>query len=287
MAEWLLEARTSGVVVEEPDGPPAELTDRVVLITAFPGETDVESVVRKLRSLGRELAARSGIDAALTVETRLIKPEELASFLAPSFRPLELIKGLWVVSSEDDEAASLIPPGVRTISLIPALAFGTGRHPTTRLAARMAEDWLTRPSRPPEPRVIDLGTGSGLLAMAAVLLGAAWAVGVEKDRLAVENARRNVELNGLAQQVALVAADLKALKTGPWADLLIANLDRDHFLMGSEGLTGWLAPGGAMVASGVLVEHEGLVLDALEAAGLKVVERVTDETWVAFTLERG
>lgn len=287
VSEWLLEEKTSGVVVEEPYGSPVEPTDRVVLITAFPGETDIESVIRKLRLLGRELATRSGIDAALTVETRLIKPEKLASFLAPSFQPLELLKDLWVVPSEGEGATALIPPGARTIELIPALAFGTGRHPSTRLAARMAQSWLSRPSRPPNPRVLDFGTGSGLLAIAAVLLGAAWAVGVEKDRLAVENARRNVELNGLARRVSLVAADLKALRAAPWADLLIANLDRDHFLIGSEGLTRWLAPGGAMVVSGVLLEHEEPVLDGLQSAGLSVIERATDETWVAFTVERG
>jgi ribosomal protein L11 methyltransferase len=134
--------------------------------------------------------------------------------------------------------------------------------------------------------VVDLGTGSGLLAIAAALRGASWVVAVDKDRLALENARRNVEENGLAQRVALVESDLKAMPGRPWADLVIANLDRDHFLLSSANLARWLAPGKSMVASGVLDEHEGLVLGAFQEAGLEVKERVRESSWVAFVLDR-
>lgn len=284
VAEWLLAEQTSGVIIEEADGEMPSPLERVSLISAFSAETDVETVVMKLRSLGRDLSARSGLDERLTVETRLIAPEELDALLAPSFRPVELTDGLWVLPAGDEEAALAVPAGAQVIRLHPGLAFGTGQHPSTRLAARLSFAWHERWDRPKGPRVLDLGTGSGLLAIAAVLWGAARAVGVDKDPFALENARRNVEENGLAQKVALVASDLSTMPGRSWADLLIANLDRDHFLGSSVELARWLAPGGSMVASGILVEHEEPVLGAFHEADLTVEERATEGSWVAFLL---
>lgn len=286
VAEWLLDGRTSGVLVEEGDGETAGPAEAVTLITALPAEADVESVVDQLQAMGRTLAERSGLQETLSVETRLIAPERLEALLAPSFKPVELTGGLWVVPAEGAGVPEDIPPGVTTIRLIPGLAFGTGSHPSTRLAARLAAAWFGRLPGERAPRVLDLGTGSGLLAIAAAQWGAALVVGVEKDRMALENAQRNAALNDVGAKVAFVAADLTAMEPRAWADLLVANLDRDHFLLGSDRLAGWLASGGAMVASGVRVEHEGPVLWAFESAGLAVVERADEGPWVAFLTER-
>ena len=284
VAEWLLDGRASGVLIEE-DGGLVGLAGRVSLITAFPSGTDMESLVEQLRALVGEMASRSGLDEELAIETRSIDPEHLQALLAPSFRAVELDEGLWVAPAEGEGEAGEIPPGAVTIRLIPGLAFGTGRHASTRLAARLCASWFGRRAGRDAARVLDLGTGSGVLAIAACLWGGEPVVGVERDLLALENARRNAALNGFDARIAFVAADLTALVTRPWADLLVANLDRDHFLQGAENLSGWLAPGGAMVASGVLKEHEGVVGSAFERAGLAVVERTSEENWVAWALE--
>jgi ribosomal protein L11 methyltransferase len=286
IAEWLLEERTSGVLVEDGDGELAGPAGRVTLITALPDEADVASVVEQLRALGRSLAARSGLKEGLSVKTRPIEPEQLEALLAPSFKPLELAGGLWVVPAHDDGAEGDVPPGSTTIQLIPGLAFGTGSHPSTRLAARLAAAWFDRLPGGSGPRVLELGTGSGLLAIAAALRGASLVVGVEKDLMALENARRNAALNGVGPNVAFIAADLTTMEPRGWANLLLANLDRDHFQRGSDRLAGWLEKGGAMVASGVRVEHEGPVLESLRAAGLAIVERADEGPWVAHLAER-
>ncbi|MFQ6671717.1 MAG: 50S ribosomal protein L11 methyltransferase [Candidatus Tectimicrobiota bacterium] len=286
VAEWLLDDRTSGVLIEEGDGEAVGPTQRVALITALPHEADVELLVEQLHALGQNLAACSGLEEALTVETRLIAPAHLEALLAPSFQPVELTSGLWVIPANDDEAAEGIPSGAETIRLAPGLAFGTGRHPSTRLAARVAASWFSRWSHPTGPRVLELGTGSGLLAIVAARWGAAVVFGVEQDPIALANAQRNVALNDLGSRIAFVAADLTTMEPRPWADLLLANLDRDHFLLGSKRLAGWLRPQGAMVASGVLAAHEGPLLWALEEAGLAVVERADESVWVAVLAER-
>jgi ribosomal protein L11 methyltransferase len=286
VAEWLLAEKTSGVLIEEGDGGPLGPEDRVSLVTALPSEADLELVVARLHTLGEELAARSGLDETLNVETRPIAPKELERLLAPSFRPVELAAGLWVVAAGDEREPDDLPSEATRIRLIPALAFGTGQHPSTRLAACLMASWFGRQSTPRTPRVLDLGTGSGLLAIAAALWGAAWVVGVEKDLLAAENARRNVDQNGLSSRVGLVAGDITTMAASPWADLVIANLDRDHFSGGAEKLAGWLAPGGSVVASGFLADHEEPVAEAFRKANLTVAERAAEDSWVAFTLER-
>ncbi len=287
MTEWLLVGYASGVIIDEGDGAPAGPLERVSLITALSAEADVGSVVGQLQALAAELADRSGLDEPLEVETRPIEPKELERLVAPSFRPVELARGLWVAPAADETEPDGVPSGVHTVRLIPGLAFGTGQHPSTRLAARLVASWFDQWAASRRPWVLELGTGSGLLAIAAALWGAALVVGIEKDSLAVDNARRNVEANGLAEVVALVAADLTVLEPRPWADLLIANLDRDHFLTRVPTLAEWLSPGGTMVASGLLTEHADELLGAFRKAGLGVIEEAAEGLWVAWSLGRG
>lgn len=286
VAEWLIANKASGVLFDEEEGAPPE---RVTLTTALPAEADVESLCQELRELGAGLAERSGLAEALSVEASPIPPERLKAMSAPSFSTVELAPGLWVVPELEEgkcagEVTGEVPPGAETMRLVPALAFGTGRHPSTRLAARLAAGWFEGAGA--APRVLDAGCGSGVLAVASALWGAALVVGVERDRMALENALRNAELNGVASRVALVAADLAALAPRPWADLVLANLDRDLFLSLAPKLAGWLADRGALVASGILEEQEGPVLEALQGAGLAAVERAEEAGWVALLLKR-
>jgi ribosomal protein L11 methyltransferase len=169
------------------------------------------------------------------------------------------------------------------LALDPGMAFGTGLHPTTRLCLAALEP-LADEGRLAGARVLDVGCGSGILAIAALKLGAASALGVDTDPVAVEatlaNARRNRLTRGLA-------ARMGSLPTGdPPADVVLANLIAGVLVTLAPLLREELRPGGTLLASGIFSDREGEVRDALRAAELEIVGRTSEGDWVALEARR-
>ena len=167
------------------------------------------------------------------------------------------------------------------IVIQPSMGFGTGHHATTRLCllALQHEDLAGR-------TVLDVGTGSGILAIAAARLGAARAVGIDNDPDAVHAARENLALNPEATGVTFEVAELEAVRlngdaTGGAPDIIVANLT--GVLLAREGhrILGAVRPGGRIIVSGLLAEERDLVVAALSPATV-VAEARADE-WVALT----
>jgi ribosomal protein L11 methyltransferase len=167
------------------------------------------------------------------------------------------------------------------IVLDPKQAFGTGHHATTRILL----EWLQDDIRGGET-VLDVGAGSAILAMAAVKLGAASAVGVECDPVAVDCAREYVALNGLSGRVELVCGTMTDLAQGVTADLVMANLDRQTLLMLADDFARYADSGARLMLSGVLVDQEADVVDRYSDLGLARAKRREAEGWVALELVR-
>ena len=164
------------------------------------------------------------------------------------------------------------------LAIDPGMAFGTGLHPTTRLCL-VALERLADAGRMTGARVLDVGCGSGILAIAAVRLGAADAVGVDTDPIAIESTLANARRNRLAPRV---RASVGSLPTGePPFDVIAANLIAGVLVQIAAQLAAELAAGGRLVASGIFVDREGEVRHAFEATGLAVTERTAEGDWVA------
>lgn len=164
------------------------------------------------------------------------------------------------------------------LAIDPGMAFGTGLHPTTRLCL-VALERLADAGRMTGARVLDVGCGSGILAIAAVRLGAADAVGVDTDPIAIESTLANARRNRLAPRI---RASVGSLPTGePPFDVIAANLIAGVLVQIAAQLAAELAAGGRLVASGIFVDREGEVRHAFEAAGLAVTERTAEGDWVA------
>ena len=164
------------------------------------------------------------------------------------------------------------------LAIDPGMAFGTGLHPTTRLCL-VALERLADAGRMTGARVLDVGCGSGILAIAAVRLGAAGAVGVDTDPIAIESTLANARRNRLAPRI---RASVGSLPTGePPFDVIAANLIAGVLVQIAAQLAAELAAGGRLVASGIFVDREGEVRHAFEAAGLAVTERTAEGDWVA------
>ncbi|MFZ1804300.1 MAG: 50S ribosomal protein L11 methyltransferase [Nitrospira sp.] len=198
--------------------------------------------------------------------TRSVKPLRIGRLvIRPSWEPV-------VLGPQDIE-----------IVLDPKQAFGTGHHATTR----MLLEWLQKDIRGGE-QILDVGAGSAILAMAAVKLGAASAIGVEIDSVAVDCAKEYVELNGLADRIELLCGTLADLPQGrrTTADLVLANLDRQTVLNLADDLVCSALRGASIMVSGILVEQQAEIMDRLSSLGLACVERREADGWVAMKFFR-
>jgi ribosomal protein L11 methyltransferase len=172
-------------------------------------------------------------------------------------------------------------PGDVVIALDPGMAFGTGLHPTTRLCLAALERVADADGPASLGRVLDVGTGSGILAIAAGLLGAARIVAVDPDPIAVEAARANAGRNRLSRRVDVRRGSVPTAE--PPFDLVLANLIASLLVDLAEALAGELRPAGTLIASGIYVDREAEVETALSTAGLRVVARDAEGDWVALT----
>ena len=164
------------------------------------------------------------------------------------------------------------------IAMDPGMAFGTGLHPTTRLCLAALEP-LADDGRLTGARVLDVGCGSGILAIAALRLGAASALGVDTDPIAIESTDANARRNGLARRT---RARVGSLPSGePPFDVVLANLIAGVLVPLAPALRREIIDGGTLVASGIFIDREAEVRSAFEAAGLLVTDRLAEGDWVA------
>ncbi len=182
-------------------------------------------------------------------------------------------------------------PGDVVIAMDPGMAFGTGLHPTTRLCLAGIERWADEGlvargrARDGSARLLDVGCGSGVLAIAAGLLGAGELVGIDTDPIAVEATLANARRNRVARRLRAWRGSVPS-GAAPF-DLVAANLIASVLVALAADLAGELVPRGRILASGIFVDREADVRTAFEAAGLRVLHRDAEGDWVALEAERG
>lgn len=223
-------------------------------------------------------------DLALSIKdiplsVRQVPAQDWNEAWARSVRPLHI--GRLVIRPSWEPVT--LDAGEIEIIVDPKQAFGTGHHATTR----MMLEWLQADIHGGEV-VLDVGTGSAILAMAAVKLGAASAIGVEIDSVAVDCARESVGQNRLKDRIDLIVGTLADLpqERRRAADLVLANLDRQTILDLAGDLVGSASEGVRIMVSGILVEQEPEIVERFSSLGLVCSERREDEGWVAMKLLR-
>jgi ribosomal protein L11 methyltransferase len=169
------------------------------------------------------------------------------------------------------------------LALDPGMAFGTGLHPTTRLCLAAVEGLADRRVLA-GARVLDVGCGSGILAIAACKLGAVSALGVDTDPIAIEATIANARRNALVRRI---SAREGSLPSGAGSfDVVLANLIAGVLVPLAAALRDELRPGGTLLASGIFVDREAEVRGAFEAVGLAVTGRTAEGDWVALEAVR-
>ena len=192
------------------------------------------------------------------------------------YKPTLIGEKIVVKPSWEDYKAE---PDKVVITLDPSSAFGTGTHETTRMCMLSLEKYVAEGQS-----VLDLGTGSGILAVAAALLGASKVDAVDIDANAVRVANLNAERNEVLEKINAYRGDLFELVDDSY-DIIAANIVADVIVDIMLRIPYYLKPDGKFIASGIIVERAGDVEQAAEAAGLKIISKLEDGEWNAYVME--
>ena len=164
------------------------------------------------------------------------------------------------------------------IIIQPKMSFGTGHHCTTQL---MIESMLD--GSPEGKRVLDMGSGTGVLAIVAAKLGAESVLAVEIDDMAEESVRENIALNGVAEKIESICGDASAIE-GRAFDIVLANINRNILLADMEAYDKTLTAGGHLVLSGFLAEDVDILVEKAASLGYKLAKRRTNDIWRSLEL---
>ena len=220
--------------------------------------------VRRLPSLGLKIRSPE-------IGVKWVQDEKWATAWKKFFKPLRvgkiIIKPSW--ESYSPQRGDVV------VELDPGMAFGTGTHPTTQLCLLALQKLIKGGET-----VLDMGTGSGILALASVHLGAARVVGLDIDPIAVDAANKNAAKAGFANLIKAQVADSPEAFDGT-ADVVLANIVANVIILLAEGLKAKVKQGGTLVASGIIQERASEVREKLENAGFEVLDELHDGEWVA------
>ncbi|KAA8754202.1 50S ribosomal protein L11 methyltransferase [Paenibacillus sp. UASWS1643] len=304
ISNFLHEAGAGGVSIEESgtlnkkrdttygelyDVPLNDIPEGFAVIKGYFSEgTDMVALQSEVNPRVEELS-EFGIDTGeVRYETRTVDENDWATAWKQYFKPVRVSERLTIKPTWEEYTPE--SPDEKIIELDPGMAFGTGTHPTTSLCLRTLETVIQGGEE-----VIDVGTGSGILAIGAIKLGAKHVLALDLDPVAVISARENVELNGLEQQITVKESDLlsvlgsqdPALGVQLPVKVVVANILAEIILLFVDDVYNALESGGTYIVSGIWKNKEQVVHDALVASGFEVSAIHRDEDWLAYVARKG
>lgn len=240
---------------------------------------EVAALVAEVLAYGTEMASIFGVEPP-EVEAELLENEDWASNWKKHFTPFAITEGLVIKPSWEEYQPKA---GEAVIEMDPGMAFGTGQHETTSLCMQLIKETLRAGSA---ARVLDVGTGTGILAMAAALFGADGVLGIDNDPDAVLAAADNVAHNDLKEKVEISITPLEEVE-GQY-QLVVANIIHDVLVSMRAELTRCTAPGGVLILSGILAgEQADNIRRYFGQVGFTCGEQKAQGEWAALRLIKG
>ena len=253
----------------------AEITIKAYF-TKLPTESERLTLEKELRELAPQ------IQFSVILENHKDWLEEWKK----GFAPFLFADPFWIVPKWCEIPKEVAGQPKHILLMDPGMAFGTGTHETTKLAAGLIVEWMTIKARDGGARVLDVGTGTGVLALITERMGAFAAIGLDIDPEARRTARENLELNKSQstkiddRDISDIARDCRA--RGEFFDLTIANIIDGVLLVLADDLAATLKPGGTMVLSGILTDREDeFHRDFASKTGLVELKRKRMNEWCA------
>ncbi|MBR6106399.1 MAG: 50S ribosomal protein L11 methyltransferase [Oscillospiraceae bacterium] len=269
------------------EGLEAELTAGAPSVTVYvPENAQGAEQLAAVRGLIAQLRQRSDADdfGSLKLTGKGIREEDWANNWKQYFRPLPTGERLWITPTWVDEP---VPEGRTALHIDPGSSFGTGQHDTTKLCLGLLEQCVT-----PGCRVLDIGCGSGILSIGAMLLGAGEAYAVDIEQNAAEAAAENAARNGIAAEtyhtycgnILEDAALTAALGSG--YDVLCANIVADILIAMREMFFCFMKDGASLLLSGIIDERLDDVLAAMQETGFRLVQVEQSAGWAAVMMRK-
>ncbi len=256
---------------------PESMPEDVLVHAWLEPSEEFPALLSSLRSRLASLAAANPGYGTLQLEMQSIPDEDWAENWKKFYKPLRagehfVIKPSW-------EAFDPLP-GDRVIEMDPGMAFGSGYHETTSMCLALLERTVV-----PGSRVIDVGTGSGILAIGAAMLGASEVLAIDIDRDAVRVAEENVRRSGVADTVSVQEGNLLD-RVDESCHVCVANIIAQIICSSAGPLFSHVLPGGLFICSGIIAEMEESVRAALLSAGFEIQDVLHQGEWVAFLSRR-
>ncbi len=244
------------------------------LVAYFPATIDISAITRDL-SILKSLLEKSDLSQELTFCYKLIPHQDWNETWKKGFYPIDVGNNFTILPPWEPESAGRI-----NLIIDPSMAFGTGHHETTRSCLVLMEKYAGRGAR---ESFLDVGTGTGILAIAAAKLGYQKVVGVDTDILAVDAARLNIVLNH-TPLIDIREGSLSNISEK--YDFITANIISGILIEIAPAVAGHLKPGGITVFSGILDEQVKEVIESMIMSGLTIVEQYRDGKWVSLAATR-
>ncbi|MHA0855760.1 50S ribosomal protein L11 methyltransferase [Paenibacillus sp. CMAA1364] len=255
----------------------------------FSIDMEMDNIVPVLKQRVDELSQYDIDTGDVRYELKIVDEEDWANAWKQYFKPIRVSKSLtikptWEQYTPESEDEKLI-------HLDPGMAFGTGTHPTTTLCLRTLEDVIKGGEE-----IIDVGTGSGILAIGAILLGAKHVLAVDLDPVAVHSAQENTAYNVMEDSITVKESDLLSVfkhqqdgvnlgVTVP-VDMVVANILAEVILLLIDDVYQVLKPDGIFITSGIYSNKELIVQEALQASNFEIIDVNREEEWIAFVARK-
>jgi ribosomal protein L11 methyltransferase len=286
LSNYLTEMGAQGVFEEylEPgvsDLPEPDTQDERVLNAYFPSDADDAKRAATLQAYIDCLAELFPDKEKPTFNTEVIVDPQWGEVWKRYFKPLRISKNIIVKPSWERYSAT----GRETVVEIdPGMAFGTGQHPSTSMCLEAMEEILLKDRSFPKWRVLDVGTGTGILGISAAKLGASTVLCVDIDPQAVEIAHKNVAVNHVGDRVVIVSSDVARIKGS--FELIVANLTAETLIKIKSHLVKMMEKGGYLVISGIIEKNRQDVEKAFTRDDLIQHRVIADKEWVCYVYRK-
>jgi ribosomal protein L11 methyltransferase len=262
----LWELDSNGVIQKE--GKVLGFTETVVGF--LPKDVDLDDKVHRIRTLWTDLCRLGLASGDCSIEMHSVPLSDWTTSWQQRFAPVHVSDRLIIAPPW----VELAPSEAQVVVIEPGMAFGTGEHETTQLSLRMLEKEIQ-----PGDRLLDIGTGSGILSITSVHLGAQTATAIDIDEETIDNARDNIRRNGVSEQVQVYTGQIDhPAVSGPYR-IIVSNIDIQTLISLLPSFSALLTSAGVLLLSGILINEEDTLVSRLDAHGFLLRERYTQGEW--------